>query len=159
AGTTNFTFTVTLSTTADQPITVDYSTADGSATTADGDYVGQSGTLTFAPGVTSQTITVLVNGDLKVEGDETFNVNLSNARYNGATDASRVDITDAQGVGTITNDDTAHITISDVTASEGNAGTTNFTFTVTLSTTADQPITVDYSTADGSATTADGDYV
>jgi len=64
------------------------------------------------------------------------------AQFNGATDPSRVDITDAQGVGTITNDDTAHVTISDVSHNEGNSGTTSYTFTASLSTAADQPVTL-----------------
>jgi hypothetical protein len=73
-----FTFTVTLSEALGQPVTVNYSTADGTATVADNDYIATSGTLTFAPGVTSQTITVIVVGDSKLEGTERFTVNLSN---------------------------------------------------------------------------------
>src|SRR5207253_3217247 len=97
-----FTFTVTLSTSADHAITVDYTTADGTAT-AGSDYTTTSGTLTFAAGETSKTVTVPVNDDAVVENDETFFVNLSNARYDGASDSTRVDITDGQGVGTIQN--------------------------------------------------------
>src|SRR5262249_36515762 len=59
------------------PVTVQYATADGSATVADGDYTPVSGTLTFAPGQTQQTVTVLVKGDAVAEPDETFFVNLS----------------------------------------------------------------------------------
>src|SRR2546430_5583237 len=47
-----------------------------SATVADADYVPASGTVTFAPGSTSQTVTVLVNGDTKFEPTEDFFVNL-----------------------------------------------------------------------------------
>src|SRR5205807_2288629 len=102
AGTTAFTFTVTLSNAADHTITVDYSTADGTAQdeNGDGDYASQSGTLTFAPGETSQTITVLVNKDSLVENNETFTVGLSNAKFNNATDATRANITDSSGLGT-----------------------------------------------------------
>jgi hypothetical protein len=78
AGTTPFTFTVSLSNPSAFPITVDFATADGTATTADGDYQAATGTLTFAPGVTTQTVTVTVNGDTKFEPDETFTVRLSN---------------------------------------------------------------------------------
>src|SRR5207237_1377561 len=76
-GTTPFTFTVTLSNASSQTVTVNYATADGTATTADNDYVAASGTVTFLPGQTSQTITVQVVGDTKFEPDETFFVNLS----------------------------------------------------------------------------------
>ena len=78
-------------------MTVDYSTANGTATTGGNDNVAASGTLTFAPSVATQTISVTINGDMTVEPNETFTVNLSNA-INAA-------IADAQGVGTIINDD------------------------------------------------------
>src|SRR5205814_1118089 len=90
-------FTVSLGTLSSQTITVNYATADDTATLADGDYQSASGTLTFAPGQTVQTITVLVNGDSKFEGDERFFVNLS-APLNAT-------IGDGQGVGTILNDE------------------------------------------------------
>ena len=98
-GTTTANFTIFLSPASGQTVTVDYATADGSATTADGDYVATSGTATFPPGTTSQPVSVTVNGDTKFEGAENFFVNLSNAT--GAT------IGDAQGQGTIINDDGA----------------------------------------------------
>jgi Ca2+-binding RTX toxin-like protein len=82
---------------------VNFATADGTATSADHDYDAKSGSLHFDAGVNTQTISVTVNGDTKVEGNETFNVNLSDAT-SGAT------ISHAQGVGTIVNDDTAAAT-------------------------------------------------
>ena len=54
--------------------------ADGTATAGSGDYQPASGTLTFSPGVLTQTITVLVNGDTTFENDETFTVGLSNVQ-------------------------------------------------------------------------------
>jgi hypothetical protein len=96
-GTTSANFTVFLSPASGQTVTVDFATADGSATVSDGDYVAASGTVTFLPGTTSQPVSVTVNGDTKFEGNESFFVNLSNAV--GAT------IGDAQGQGTIVNDD------------------------------------------------------
>jgi hypothetical protein len=97
-GATNAVFTVTLLTPSNQTVTVDFATADGTATIADNDYVAiPAGRLTFAPGETFKTITVQVNGDLTNETDETFVVNLSNAV--NATIAS------GQGTGTIRNDD------------------------------------------------------
>jgi hypothetical protein len=77
SGTTAFAFNVTLSAATINPVTVQYTTADGTATVADGDYTPVSGTLTFAPGQTQQTVTVHVNGDAVAEPNETFAVNLS----------------------------------------------------------------------------------
>jgi hypothetical protein len=78
---------------------VNYATADGTATTADGDYFATSGTVAIAPGSTSTTLTVTVRGDKRQEANETFVVNLSSP--SGAA------IADGQGVGTILNDDAA----------------------------------------------------
>jgi hypothetical protein len=151
AGTTNFTFTVSLSGPTGTVVTVDYATADGTATTADGDYNAASGTVTFASGDTSETVTVTVNGDNTFEPNEDFFVNLSNPV--GA------DISDGQGRGTILNDDPQpSISINDVSEFEGHAGQTPFTFTVSLSNPSFQAITVDYATADGTASVAGGDY-
>ena len=91
-----FTFTVRLSAAYDQAVTVNYATANGTAT-AGSDYQSKTGTVTFAPGETSKTITVAVNGDRQKESNETFFVNLSGA-IGG-------EITDSQGLGTILNDD------------------------------------------------------
>ena len=152
SGTKSFGFYVTLSYASASTVTVNYSTADNTATTADGDYTGiGSTTLTFNPGVTSQMIVVTVNGDTKRELDETFYVNL-------ATPVNAT-ILDAQGVGTILNDDSMPaISISDTTGYEGNSGTKSFGFYVTLSNPSASTVTVNYSTADNTATTADGDY-
>ncbi len=98
AGTTAFTFKVNLSmANTCRIITVQYATADGTATLADNDYQTNAGTLTFNPGETQKMVMVLVNGDLNVEPNETFFVNLSNP--------VNATIADNQGQGTITNDD------------------------------------------------------
>jgi hypothetical protein len=144
------TFTVTLSAASTETITVAYASANGSATTGS-DFQAASGTLTFAPGEMSKTVIVAVNGDRLGEANETFVVNLSNP-----TNAT---IADGQATGTII-DDEPRISIGDVTKSEGRKGrTTLFTFTVTLSAASDQPVTMSYRTADGTATTAGNDYV
>lgn len=96
-GSTDAVFTVTLSHAGIVPITVDFATADDTAG-ADSDYAAANGTLTFAPGETSKTISVAIAGDSDFEGEEAFTLNLSNA--------ARGVIADGQGVGTITNDDT-----------------------------------------------------
>jgi hypothetical protein len=75
-------FIVTLSAPCDTPVTVNYATADGTATVYGQDYVATSGTLTFAPGEVSKAITVIIIGDNGAEPDETFSMNLSNASAN-----------------------------------------------------------------------------
>ena len=79
---------------------VNYATADGTATVADGDYIAGNGAIHFNAGETQKTISITVNGDTKVEADEVFNIVLSGAN-NGAV------IADATGIGTITTDDFA----------------------------------------------------
>lgn len=96
-GQTAFVFTVSLSEASSKQVSVKYGTANGTATTGDGDFIGKSGTLTFRPGETTKTITVLVNGDRRWELDEHFFVNLR-----GAKNAT---IADAQGIGMIFGDD------------------------------------------------------
>ena len=76
SGTTAFTFTVTLSAASGQTVTVNFATADNTASSAS-DYQSNSGSLTFIPGDTEESITVLVNGDGTFEPNETFFVNLS----------------------------------------------------------------------------------
>ncbi len=147
AGTSTFDFTVSIDAAADATVQVD--TADGSAT-AGSDYTAIAAqTVTFtAMGPLTQTVSVTVNGDTTIETDETFTVNLSNAM--GAT------ITDAQGDGSITNDDAAVISIDDVTQAEGDVGSSTFDFTVSIDNSTDA--TVQVNTSNGTATTADSDY-
>jgi urease beta subunit len=151
SGTTSFTFAVTLSAVSTSTVTVDYSTFDGSAV-APGDYATTSGTLTFTPGQTAKQITVAVNGDTTIEASETFTVGLSNP-------ANASIVGTGIATGTITNDDALPtLTIAAATVTEGNSGTVNAVFAVTLSAPSSSTVTVDYSTFDGSAV-APGDYV
>ena len=149
SGTTPAVFVVTLSAASDQPITVDYATADGTATAANNDYQPTSGTLTFAPSTITQTITVLVNGDTAVEPNETFTVVLSNP--------SNATIAQGTGTGTIINDDGAVLSIADASVVEGTGVGGTLRFTVTLSQASAETVTVQYASADGSAV-APGDY-
>lgn len=96
SGGTSYQFTVNLSAASSNTVTVQYTTANGTAT-AGSDYTATSGTLTFAPGQTQQTLSVTVNGDTTYEPDETFTVNLGNP-----TNAT---LGVGQGQGTIRNDD------------------------------------------------------
>ncbi|MBA2556556.1 MAG: hypothetical protein H0V12_04300 [Chloroflexi bacterium] len=160
SGTTDLTFTVTLSAAAEGTETVDFDTADGTAT-APSDYTARSGTLTFTAGETSQTITVSVNGDTDVESDETFFVDLSDLSL--GADA----IEDGRGRATIRNDDEAEeppppteppaLRIDDVQGAEGDTGTTPFLFTVTRTGDTSSESSVRYRTTNGTAT-APSDY-
>jgi hypothetical protein len=66
--------------------------------TMGGDYMARAGTLTFAPGETSRTVTIVVTGDGKREADETFYLDLFANSANSLLKKSR-------GTGTILNDD------------------------------------------------------
>ena len=114
-GTTIATFTISLNIPSAQTVTVDYATANGAAA-AGIDYQSTNGTLIFNPGQTSQPITVNINGDTLVEADENFFVNLNSA-------ANAV-VSHSPGVGTIQNDDTALVVISQLYGGGGNAGAT-----------------------------------
>ncbi len=92
-------FEVSLSrafTSSEHRVTVDYATADGTAT-AGSDYTSTSGTLTFAAGESSKTVSVPILDDAVDEGDETFTLSLSNATGGR--------IGDGEATGTIANDD------------------------------------------------------
>jgi hypothetical protein len=151
AGQTTATFTVSLSAPSGQDITVHYKTSDGSATAgvvagnnSSNDYISQEGDLTFVAGVTSQPISITINGDTLYELDETFAVDLTNPVNAG--------ITDGHGTATIVNDDAKPgIVISDVSVFEGNSGTTPMVFTVTLLQQSALPVTVTYATSSGTA--------
>jgi subtilisin family serine protease len=147
-GTVDAVFTVTLSVAAARTIQVDYTTQDQTAT-AGGDYQAVSGTLVFAPGETEKTITVPVYGDLLDEDDETFLVALSSV-----VDA---ELLKANGVGTILDDDPT-LSVDGVAVIEGDEGTTDVVFTVSLSSQPHQTVTVRYQTVDDTAT-ADEDYL
>ncbi len=149
SGTSTAAFAVNLSKAATTTVTVGYSTANGTAT-AGSDFTATAGTLTFAPGVTSQKVNVAVTGDTTVEANETFTVKLANA-----TNAT---LATATATGTITNDDATpvvtppSISIGNTTVSEGNSGTSTAAFAVNLSKAATTTVTVGYSTANGTAT-------
>jgi Ca2+-binding RTX toxin-like protein len=152
SGTTAYIFTVSLSNPSSQAITVNYATANGTAT-AGSDYVANSGTLTFAAGQTSQQITVLVNGDTTVEPDETFSVSLSspsNATL-GATTTSTA---------TILNDDAVQpgtLAFNAATYSVNENGTPVITITIVRTGGSDGIVSATITPSNGTAS-APGDY-
>lgn len=142
-------FIASLSAPSANSVTVDYATGAGTATSG-ADYVATSGTLTFTPGETNKMINVNVIGDLVAEPDESFQVNLSNGV--GAL------LTDASGLGTIIDDEAAPaVSVNDASVQEGNGGSANLVFTVTLSHPGSSVATVGYETANATAT-APSDY-
>ncbi len=92
-----FTFTVSLSAAYDQSVSVSYATANGTAT-AGADYQSKTGTLTFAPGELTKTITIMILGDKQKEANETFFLDLFGP-------SSNVLMAVARGIGSIFNDD------------------------------------------------------
>ena len=141
---TTVTFTVRLLPASGQTTGVSYAFVSGSAT-APADYTGTPGTLTFAAGETTKTVSATVVADGTDEVDETFNLVLSSPT-GGAV------IEDGTATATIDDDDGPSISINDVNVTEGNSGSTAATFTLTLSASSPQPVTVHYSTVSDTAT-------
>lgn len=147
SGSANATLTVTASPAPTATATVDYATNTAGTATAGTDFTATSGTLTFAAGDTSETITVPIAGDALVEADETIKVAFSNP-VNATAPAGPATVT-------ITNDDTfPTVSIGDATKAEA---ATPATFTATLSKTYPEAVTVTATTSNGTAV-APGDY-
>ncbi|MEZ5105799.1 MAG: HYR domain-containing protein, partial [Draconibacterium sp.] len=158
SGTTDFVFTVThAGSEVDGGYSVTYYTQNGTAK-APTDFTGAGGTINFTTGAIgeTQTITISVNGDEMVERNETFSVVLNSVIAPGKN--ITIDAAEKTATGTITNDDNATLSINDVSIAEGNAGTTILNFTVTLDVDVEDGLTINYATADGTATTANSDY-
>ena len=151
-GNTTMNFAVGLSAVYDAPVTVVFTTFNDSAV-AGNDYVAASSVVTFAAGETRINVPVTIKGDLLAEGyEERFYVQLSNS--NSAL------ILNPTSFGVILDDDTTPaISISDVVRQEGNSGTTRFVFEVTLSMASTSRVTVNYATANGTASKNDNDYL
>ena len=139
---------VTLSAASDKPVTVNYASADGTAL-AGQDYAAVGGTLSFAAGETSKTIVIPIVGDSAVEPDESFQIALSgpvNAVLDGTHGTATV---------TLVNDDdtvpSPEISMANAVVTEGEEGTVHALVTVTLSEPGSVPVTVNYSSSDGTA--------
>jgi Ca2+-binding RTX toxin-like protein len=153
AGTTTAVFTVTLSALSEQDVTFNFRTEDGTARVNDQDYAFQADTRTIPAGQSTTTISVTINGDTLAEPDETFSLLLSNS--------INATISNARGVATIRDDgDTVvRVSIGDASVQEGDTGTTTASFTVSLSAVSPLDVVLNVATQDGTATTADNDYV
>jgi hypothetical protein len=149
-GTATLNFTVNLTAAASRAGSVDFATVDGSAA-APLDYESTSGTLNFAAGDTSKTVSVAVKGDMLDEANESFVVELSNP--------VQLFIEDGQAQGTIIdNDATPSLSSANAQANEGNSGTVDATFTVSLSAASGRNVSVRYATSNGTAASS-SDYV
>ena len=146
-------FSVTLTGSTAQAVTIQYATANGSAS-AGSDFTTTSGTLTFNPGETTRTISVPILGDTTSEPDEDFTVTLStptNATLGAAQAAGVIRNNDVAPAPT-NNDTPPTVGIANASAPEGNTGVSTLTFPVTLvGPPHTQPITVRYGTANGTA--------
>jgi hypothetical protein len=143
AGTKQASFTVSIPSPSASAVTVDVATGSGTASSMT-DYAEKAvAGLSIPAGQTSASFNVTINGDTAVEGNETFTVNLSNP--------SNATLADAQGMGRITNDDLATLSIGDVTVDEGNSGATTASFVVRLSAPMPNPVYYDIATGNGTA--------
>ena len=154
AGETHMLVEVSLSRASTSPVTVAWTTADGTASAGE-DFHAASGVLTFAPGETAKTLHIHAMGDTAAEEDETLFLRLS--------DATGAEIADAEARITLRNDDgegpapLPELTISNRRIEEGDDGWSVARLKVRLSEASDRPVTVDWSTIDGTAQ-AGADY-
>lgn len=149
SGPVSATFDVVLSHPSGNASSVEYATSDGSAT-APADYQAASTTVNFAANDVAKTVTLNVQGDDWNEPAEDFMVTLSAP--------SNAVLADKDGRGLIKNDDaTPMVSVSNATVSEGDSGTVEAAFSLSLSRPTSQTVTVSYGTSDDSAV-APGDY-
>lgn len=142
-GSTNATFTITLSKTSAQTISVQVTSYNGTAR-APADFTNQSARLIFLPGEKTKTFSVPVNGDMLYEPAELFYAVLSSP--------SNVIINNGRGRAVIAdNEEIPRLSIGNVTITEGNAGQRLAVFRLSLSAPSEQAVNVFYTTADSSA--------
>jgi hypothetical protein len=146
SGTQDATVTISMSRPTGESVSVNWATANGTATAPD-DYQARSGRVTFGPEERTKRITVPVNNDVVPEPDEHFFIRLSGATAGGS-------IVDGESVVTIRTDPEPSLSINDVRIEEEDA---DLTFTASLSEANNTPVGVDFATADGTAT-AGADY-
>ncbi|MCB8942758.1 MAG: protein kinase [Ardenticatenaceae bacterium] len=143
-GTTTAVLFVTITGINSSPVTVNYATADDTAN-AGSDYTAQSGLFTWTSGdTTSRVINIPITTDSISELDETLFLNLTNPA-NATTSGSPATIT-------ITNDDIPTLAVQDVLINEGTGGTTTAVVSVAMTGVSASPVSVQYNTADDTAT-------
>jgi Calx-beta domain-containing protein len=148
AGASQAQFAISLTPASGRPVTGTFTTADGSAV-AGADYTAVSAPIALAPGATTVTVSVPVQGDAIDEIDETFTGALGGVAF--AT------VADGQGQATIDDDDGPAVRIADRAVGEPDTGSASAVFEVTLSAPSPQRVTVTFATADATAV-AGNDY-
>jgi Calx-beta domain/FG-GAP-like repeat/Bacterial Ig domain len=135
-------FTISLSSAHDSPVTVGYEAVPGTA--GSNDFTPVSGTVVFAPGVTSQAVAVETAADMIDEDGEIFFLNLTSV--SGGT------FGDSQGVGTLLSFPVSipSISITGAALTEGS-GDVQTSLAVALSAPSDKMVSVAYSTDHGTA--------
>lgn len=155
AGTAAMLFSFSLSAPVQGGLSVNASTSDGTATLANGDYQPSSSNVFFSSlSTAAQTATVAINGDLTVEPDENFALNLTGLTLPTGITASSVTLP-ASSTGTIRNDDATSLSIAAAAQPEGNVGTSNLAFSVSLTAPSATAISVNFATAPGTAVATD----
>jgi alpha-tubulin suppressor-like RCC1 family protein len=150
SGTRTVNVPVLLPAAADRAISVQWATQNSTAT-APSDYTTASGTLTFLPGQSTRTVSITIKGDTTEEQDEIVLVAFSNPT--NATIGGFFGL----GFGVVQDDDRPALAVNNVSVVEGNTGTKNMKFTVTLDRVLTSTVTVTYATANGTASSP-GDY-
>lgn len=156
AGSTMLTFTVSLSPVSEDTVTADWITGDGTAIGGGAcglgiDYVQDSGMVSIAPGDSTAAIVIEACGDVDLEDDENFYVDLLNP-----TNAA---LLDPQGRGTIADDDTPpQLSVNNITVTEPQTGQVSAFFRVSASHVWDQEVAFDFATSEGTAD-AGADYL
>lgn len=136
-------FTVNLSQPSNEPVEINYATADATAK-AGIDYVANTGKVVFEPGETSKTIAIEILGDTRVEATEHFRLDLL-GNYGQAIDRVIGSIDDDDGTVSLPT-----VSVSDTTVTYGN-NNSKALFTVVLDRSSSKPVTVDYTTEDNTA--------
>jgi hypothetical protein len=142
---------VSLSNASSQTISVNYAVTGGTATGGGTDYTLASGTLTFAPGTTTQNIALSVNDDALNEANETVQITLSSP-VNASLGATSVHTY------TITDNDPAPNVAFNATSSSGLENITAVSIPVSLNAASGQSVTVAYAVTGGTATGGGVDY-
>lgn len=154
--------TVTLSNAVQGGFSLDFSTDDGTATSAELDYVDNDGIFNFnGDEGESQTIEVSIVGDDVVELDETISVSLGAVTTNElGIDLSNISVSRTPVEATIVNDDASQVSIDDVTVTETDSGTSVAKFTIALDQASDTDVIVEASTFNiGSASDSSGGLI
>ncbi|MCH1503692.1 hypothetical protein OAV21_02710 [bacterium] len=141
-GTTEMVFVATQEGEVDVPVTASFRTTQGTASVTV-DYTALALADQEILG-TGTNFTVPVIPDLQVEADETFGCVIHSLNSQGRSVDFSSMTAEMAVAGLIVNDDTAQISIADLSLVKTDSGTTNFVFDVTLNAAVDQPFTMDY---------------